>query len=80
VEILSPQHIKVTVWERGAGATLACGSGACASLAVAERLGLARSPCKVELPGGTLTIEKKEDARIYMTGPAAFVFTGDLED
>jgi diaminopimelate epimerase len=63
-------------WERGAGATLACGTGACASAAAAWRAGLAGSRSTVHLPGGALEIEIFEDGRVAMTGPVAKVYEG----
>ena len=68
------------VWERGAGATLACGTGACAVgvAAVLERR--AGRKCTVRLPGGDLAIEWREsDHRVYMTGPATEVYSGEVE-
>jgi diaminopimelate epimerase len=75
-EVLNPEHLRVRVWERGAGITLACGTGACATAVVAERRGLARFPMQVDLPGGSLTIDRAPDGAILMTGPTAYVFTG----
>ena len=73
--------VHVSVWERGSGATLACGSGACASLAAAVVLGKSPRKNRVSLPGGALTVEWREaDGHIYMTGPATTVFTGELEE
>ncbi len=77
-EIVSPTHIKLRVYERGAGETLACGSGACAAVAALMSLGKLESNVKVSLPGGDLHIEwTRKDAPIRMTGPAAFVFEGE---
>ena len=77
-EIMSPTHIKLRVYERGAGETLACGSGACAAVAALISLGKLESNVKVSLPGGDLQIEwTNKDAPIRMTGPAAFVFEGE---
>lgn len=78
VQVVSRGELKVRVWERGAGLTLACGTGACASLAVAAKTGRTERKAKVKLPGGTLTIEWREDGRIYMTGPAVEVFQGEF--
>jgi diaminopimelate epimerase len=65
------------VWERGAGATLACGTGACATLVAAVLEGRTERKCTVELPGGPLEIEWREsDNRVIMTGPAELVFDG----
>ncbi len=77
-EIISPTHIKLRVYERGAGETLACGSGACAAVAALISLGKLESSVKVSLPGGDLQIEwTNKDAPIRMTGPAVFVFEGE---
>jgi diaminopimelate epimerase len=77
-EIISPTHIKLRVFERGAGETLACGSGACAAVAALISLGKLELEVKVSLPGGDLHIEwTHKDAPIRMTGPAAFVFEGE---
>ncbi|CAM8888971.1 unnamed protein product [Rhodiola kirilowii] len=77
VQVLSPTHLKMRVWERGAGATLACGTGACALVVAAVLEGHASRQCTVDLPGGPLEIEWREaDNHIYMTGPAEVVFYG----
>ncbi len=78
VQVLSPRELKVRVWERGAGLTLACGTGACASLAAAVKTGRAERKALVHLPGGDLEVEWRNDGRIYMTGPAVEVFRGEL--
>ncbi|MFC4291973.1 diaminopimelate epimerase [Sphingorhabdus arenilitoris] len=69
-------YIKLHVWERGAGLTRACGTGACATAVAAIRKGLARSPVDVRLPGGTINITWNDGEPIVMKGPAAHVFTG----
>ena len=67
------------VWERGAGATLACGTGACATVVAAVLEDRADRKCVVELPGGPLEIEWREsDNRVIMTGPAEMVFDGKV--
>ena len=77
-QILSPTHIKLRVYERGAGETLACGSGACAAVAALITLGKLEAHVQVSLPGGDLHIEwTDKTAPIRMTGPAAFVFEGE---
>lgn len=77
VEVLSRSHLKMRVWERGAGATLACGTGACAVVVAAVLEGRAERKCVVDLPGGPLEIEwREDDNHIYMTGPAEAVFYG----
>lgn len=76
-DVRSPEHVKLTVWERGAGLTLACGTGACATVAAGwleGRLTAGRS-VRVELPGGALSISG-EPAAIHMRGPARRVFEG----
>lgn len=78
VEILDSNTIKVRVWERGAGETLACGTGACAAAAVACYQKYCRSPVKVELPGGNLIIDFASDGTVYMTGAAENVYNGFL--
>jgi diaminopimelate epimerase len=70
--------IRLRVWERGAGLTLACGTGACATAVAAIRRGLVRSPVEVQLPGGILTIAWEADGSIAMSGPATHVFDGEL--
>lgn len=73
----SRNHLIQRTWERGAGATLACGTGACA-VAVAGRLtGRSEDDVKVTLPGGDLRIECREGENVFMTGPAATVFEGE---
>lgn len=77
-QILSPAHILLRVFERGAGETLACGSGACAAVAALVSIGKLESNVRVSLPGGDLQIEwTSKEAPIRMTGPAAFVFEGE---
>lgn len=78
-QVVNAQHLRVRVWERGAGPTLACGSGACAAVAVADRLGLTRGTVKVTLPGGDLFIEHGAENRMFMTGPAERVFDGVID-
>ena len=81
VNILPDKSLKMRVWERGSGETLACGTGAAACAAAAIALGYTQPETEVHLPGGTLQIrwDAGED-RLYMTGPAAFVFDGELFD
>ena len=79
VNVISPAHLKMRVWERGTGETLACGTGTCATVAAACLNGISpNKPVTVDLLGGQLTIEwKKEDGHIYMTGPAEYTFDGE---
>ena len=79
VEILDRAHLNMRVWERGSGETLACGTGACAVLAVTASLGLCEREAVVHLLGGDLSIRwPEEDGHIYMAGPAKTVFEGEL--
>ena len=81
IEVVDKNHIKMRVWERGAGETLACGTGACASVVACCLNGLTENKVSVELLGGILEIEwNKEDNHVYMTGPAVTVFEGELID
>ncbi len=78
--ILDRETIRLRVWERGAGLTLACGSGACAALVNAHRRGLVDRAARLELDGGTLAIHWREtDRHVLMTGPAATSFCGTVE-
>lgn len=79
IQVVAPDYLKMRVWERGAGITLACGTGACASLVAGVLTGRCDRQATIELPGGRLVIEWSEsNQRIYMTGPAERVFTGKL--
>lgn len=79
IEIVNKKHIKMRVWERGAGETLACGTGACASVVAGVTNNLLEEKVTVELLGGRLEIEwNKENKHVYMTGPAVTVFEGRL--
>lgn len=78
--VKAPDHIVLRVWERGAGITQACGSGACAALVAAVRRELSARKALVSLPGGDLTIEWREsDDHVLMTGPVAFEWDGVLD-
>ena len=79
INVLARDRIRMRVWERGSGETMACGTGACAALAAAHRLGLADTRAKVTLDGGTLDIElETATGHVMMSGPAAFVFDGEI--
>ena len=79
MQVVSRSHVRLRVFERGAGETLACGSGACAAVAVLVRQGRVGRHVFVELPGGTLEITwPADDASIVMAGPTAFVFEGEF--
>jgi diaminopimelate epimerase len=77
--LAGPDHLKLRVWERGAGLTRACGTGACATAVAAVRRGLVASPVRVTLPGGDLVIEWKPGGTILMSGPAATSFRGTFD-
>ena len=78
-QVVAPDRIRLRVYERGAGETLACGSGACAAVAVLVRQGRVGRHVAVELPGGTLEIDWPSDTSpVTMAGPAAFVFDGEI--
>jgi diaminopimelate epimerase len=80
VSVISPQKLRMRVWERGVGVTLACGTGACAAAVAAVRRGLADRKVEVVLDGGSLTIEWREsDGHVIMTGPTALVYRGQLD-
>ncbi len=77
IQVVTSNYLKMRVWERGAGITLACGTGACASVVAGVLTQRCERYCTVELPGGCLTIDWSEkDQRLYMTGPAKQVFSG----
>lgn len=78
-QVLSDRHIRLVVWERGAGLTQACGTGACATAVAAIRQGLVTGPVTVSLPGGDLMIDWRAGGHIQMTGPATFVFSGETD-
>ncbi len=75
--VLGPDHLRMRVWERGAGVTLACGSGACATAVAAHLRGLTGRKVRLDLDGGVLEIDWREDG-VWMTGPVAHVFDGVL--
>lgn len=77
--VLGQDHLRLNVWERGAGLTRACGTGACATAVAAIRRGLVGRRVMVTLPGGDLVIEWPEGGNIRMTGPAAKSFRGSFE-
>ena len=76
VQVMGPDEARVRVWERGAGATLACGTGACAVAVAGVETGRLARRATVRLPGGPLTIEVDDARRVAMTGPASVVFEG----
>ena len=81
VQVLSPEHLLMRVWERGAGPTLACGTGACATLVACHSLGLSERRARIDLPGGPLQIHwDAASGKVFMDGPAEHVFDGFIPD
>lgn len=80
MQVVRSDYLKMRVWERGAGITLACGTGACAALVAGVLTGRCDRRATIELPGGCLEVEWKADGRIAMTGSATRVFAGTLEE
>jgi diaminopimelate epimerase len=78
-QVLSPDRIRLRVWERGAGLTLACGSGACAALVNAHRRALTGRRATVMVDGGELEIEWRDDGHVLMTGPVATSYIGEID-
>jgi len=79
MQILSPSHIRLRVYERGVGETLACGTGACAAVAIGQIQGKLEQDVRVDLPGGSLRIRwQGENASLKMTGPAEHIYDGQL--
>jgi diaminopimelate epimerase len=79
IEVISTEKIKMRVWERGSGETLACGTGASAAGVASNIRGLTGRRVVVQLLGGELLIEWGKDNHVYMTGPALDVFEGQIE-
>ncbi len=79
VHVTGPGRLRMRVWERGAGITLACGTGACASVVAAARRGLIGRTAEVVLDGGVLSIEWLKDDHVLMTGPVALSYSGMLD-
>ncbi len=80
IEVVDRNEIKMRVWERGSGITLACGTGACASVVACALNNKTERKVKVHLPGGDLLIEWAENNHVYMTGSATEVFVGEMEE
>lgn len=78
-KIVDTQYVKVRVWERGCGATLACGTAACAVFAIGRKQGILDNSVVIELPGGKLRISERGDGHIIMAGPAETVFSAEIE-
>lgn len=80
VQVLGEQKMKMRIWERGAGPTLACGTGACGVLVAAHVNNLTGKKAAITLPGGVLQVEWADNGHVYMTGPAELVFRGEIEE
>jgi len=81
VQVLAPDHLVMRVWERGAGPTLACGTGACATLVACHSLGLCERRARLDLPGGPLQIHwDAASSKVFMDGPAEHVFDAVIPD
>ncbi len=78
-DVTTENQVQIRIWERGAGETLACGTGACATAVAAQITGRAQTPLRVRSKGGTLIIELDEQNDIWKTGPAQTVFEGSIE-
>jgi diaminopimelate epimerase len=80
IQVVTRTHLRLRVFERGVGETLACGTGACAAMVHAYQRGLIEAHVRVSLPGGDLTIDwSGPSAAVVMTGPATHVFNGEIE-
>jgi diaminopimelate epimerase len=80
-QVVARDHIKLKVWERGAGLTLACGTAACATMAAGHRIKIIDAKCRISLPGGELFMAVNEaNGHVMMTGPAAYDFEGTLPE
>jgi diaminopimelate epimerase len=82
VEFIQPSdgHIDMRVWERGVGETMACGTGACASLVASVLAGLTGREAEIEFPGGLLGVAWRDDDHLFLTGPAVFVYDGEVNE
>lgn len=78
-QVTAHDHMILRVWERGAGATLACGTGAVAAVAAAQRRGLVDAQVRVSLPGGDLTVTRRDDGHLLLAGAAVIAYTGDVD-
>ncbi|MBR6125818.1 diaminopimelate epimerase [Candidatus Saccharibacteria bacterium] len=79
-QVVTPTQIRMRVWERGCGVTMACGTGSCATLVAAQRTGRVGVEADIVLDGGVLHIKHEEDGPVLMTGPAQEVFRGTIDD
>jgi len=79
VQLLSESHLKMVVWERGTGLTMACGSAACAAAVAGVLREITQRKVQIDMPGGTLHVEYTQDGPVLMSGPVAYVFEGAIE-
>lgn len=80
VVVEDPARLRIRIWERGVGETMACGTGACAALVASSVGGVAGRAAEIEVPGGLLRVEWREDDHVFLIGPATYVFDADLSD
>jgi diaminopimelate epimerase len=80
VEVMGPGEVKMRVWERGAGETLACGTGACATVVASMLNGKTSDDVIVHLPGGDLRIQWDGNGSVFMTGPAEEAYEGEVSE
>lgn len=78
LKVINRNNIRIEIWERGAGYTLASGSSSCAAASAAFKLGLVDNRIKVQMPGGVIEIEIKEDGHVFMTGPVIGIVKGEF--
>jgi diaminopimelate epimerase len=78
VQVLSSSHVRARVWERGAGETLACGTGACAIAVASARFGKTGRSIKIDLPGGQLRVRWEKNNHVYLSGPAEVTYEGEF--
>ena len=79
-QVVAPAHIRMRVWERGCGVTMACGTGSCATLVAAQRAGHVGAEADIILDGGILHVKHEDNGPVLMTGPAQEVFRGTIDD
>lgn len=77
-QVFSPGIVRMRVWERGCGVTMACGTGSCATLIAAQKSGLCGAEAVIELDGGSLLIQHQEDEHVFMTGRATEIYRGEI--